>query len=60
VLSEECSQVKKGDIVIHNAKGELVFRTEMQSGKHKIDIKELPSGVYFVIAAGQTGRFVRR
>lgn len=51
---------KAGKISIYDASGRLVKRLAVQAGVNSIDIRNLPSGSYFAIAAGAKFRFIKQ
>ncbi|HTN38838.1 MAG TPA: choice-of-anchor tandem repeat GloVer-containing protein, partial [Arachidicoccus sp.] len=54
------SSPKAGKIGIYDASGRLVKQLAVQAGVNSIDIRNLPAGTYFAIAAGAKFRFIKQ
>jgi len=46
-------------VYIYRIDGELVFRTQVSSGNETIDVSNLQSGLYILIAKGCTAKFIK-
>ena len=48
-----------GEIQIHNILGEMLFVEEKTKQNHRIDISELPAGIYIIKLENLTSKFVK-
>lgn len=60
VLFVECEEIESGDITVKNASGATVLQSGLTKGHARINVENLPKGVYFIQVTGNNKSIVKK
>ncbi|MEM1119620.1 MAG: T9SS type A sorting domain-containing protein [Bacteroidota bacterium] len=59
-LNLQFEQIFNGQIELHSLAGQTVYQIQLQSTKHKIEVTNLPTGIYFLHLRAEEGYLVQK
>jgi hypothetical protein len=58
-INISCKILKNESVTLYDINGNIVTQSRIEEGKARLDISNLPSGVYFVVSGGRSVAFVK-